>query len=53
MVVSMRSKKCLARVGKTKSGKLKFCGQKTTYNDLCRKHDRRFGVNNKFNQELS
>jgi hypothetical protein len=54
MTVKERSAKCLARVPRrgAKPGEVKFCGKPTTYNDLCRRHDRKFVAGQTFNKEL-
>lgn len=50
-IITIANKKCLARCGRTKTGNPKFCNRPTTYNDLCRPHDRRFMRDQKFNRE--
>lgn len=55
-VAVARSTKCLARVPRRVKGKLageRFCGDRATYNDLCRKHDRKLMAHSKFNQEIN
>jgi hypothetical protein len=47
-----RSKICLARIMVSGSDEIKFCGKPSTYNDLCRGHDRRMVNATKFNQYI-